>query len=91
MSPEYQHIRFRVDDRVARITFARPPLNVFNIAMMRESLDVFERFAETVGVPGLDVSFRQQGYLFLSQTEDGAARIAERVARQRAAGLDDVT
>lgn len=34
--PTYQHIRFRVDDRVARITFARPPLNVFNIAMMRE-------------------------------------------------------
>ena len=33
---EYQHIRFRVDDRVARITFARPPLNVFNIAMMQE-------------------------------------------------------
>lgn len=36
MSSEYQHIRFRVDDRVARITLARPPLNVLNIAMMRE-------------------------------------------------------
>jgi cyclohexa-1,5-dienecarbonyl-CoA hydratase len=32
----YQHIKFKVDDRVARITFARPPLNVLNIAMMRE-------------------------------------------------------
>lgn len=32
----YQHIRCRIDDRVARITFARPPLNVFNIEMMRE-------------------------------------------------------
>lgn len=32
----YEHIKFQVDDRVARITFARPPLNVFNIAMMRE-------------------------------------------------------
>ena len=31
-----QHIRFRVDDRVARITLARPPLNVLNIAMNRE-------------------------------------------------------
>ena len=31
-----QFIKFRVDDRVARITFARPPLNVLNIAMMRE-------------------------------------------------------
>ncbi len=31
-----QNIRFNVDDRVARISFARPPLNVFNIEMMRE-------------------------------------------------------
>src|SRR5437660_5291653 len=36
MTKEYQSIRFNIDDRVARITFARPPLNVFNIAMMRE-------------------------------------------------------
>jgi cyclohexa-1,5-dienecarbonyl-CoA hydratase len=36
MSSTYEHIHFNVDDRVARITFARPPLNVFNIAMMRE-------------------------------------------------------
>lgn len=32
----YQHIKFNVDDRVARVSFARPPLNIFNIAMMRE-------------------------------------------------------
>jgi cyclohexa-1,5-dienecarbonyl-CoA hydratase len=32
----YQHIEFRIEDRVARITFARPPLNIFDIAMMRE-------------------------------------------------------
>ncbi|HEX8338484.1 MAG TPA: enoyl-CoA hydratase/isomerase family protein, partial [Pyrinomonadaceae bacterium] len=32
----YQHIRFRVEDRVARVTFAQPPLNIFTIAMMRE-------------------------------------------------------
>lgn len=29
-------IQFRIEDRVARITFARPPLNVLNISMMRE-------------------------------------------------------
>ena len=29
-------IRVKVEDRVARITLARPPLNVMNIAMMRE-------------------------------------------------------
>jgi cyclohexa-1,5-dienecarbonyl-CoA hydratase len=36
MASNYEHIRFNIEDRVARITFARPPLNVFNIAMMRE-------------------------------------------------------
>jgi cyclohexa-1,5-dienecarbonyl-CoA hydratase len=36
MTDEFQHIKFRIDDRVARLTFARPPLNVLNIAMMRE-------------------------------------------------------
>jgi len=29
-------IRLKIEDRVARITLARPPLNVLNIAMMRE-------------------------------------------------------
>src|SRR6266513_3261460 len=36
MAKEYQSIRFNIADRVARVTFARPPLNVFNIAMMGE-------------------------------------------------------
>ncbi len=36
MPDAYQHIRFRVEERVARVTFARPPLNIFTIAMMRE-------------------------------------------------------
>ena len=33
---QYQHIRFRIDDRAGRITLARPPLNVLNIEMMTE-------------------------------------------------------
>lgn len=36
MASTYQNIRLKIEDRVARITFARPPLNVFNIEMMRE-------------------------------------------------------
>jgi cyclohexa-1,5-dienecarbonyl-CoA hydratase len=36
MSDVYQHIRFRVEDRVGRVTLARPPLNIFTIALMRE-------------------------------------------------------
>ena len=36
MPDPYQHIKFNIEDRVARVTFARPPVNIFNIAMMRE-------------------------------------------------------
>lgn len=36
MADTYQNIRFAIEDRVGRITFARPPLNVFTTLMMRE-------------------------------------------------------
>jgi cyclohexa-1,5-dienecarbonyl-CoA hydratase len=36
MAGPYKDIQFAVVDRVARISFARAPLNVFNIAMMKE-------------------------------------------------------
>jgi cyclohexa-1,5-dienecarbonyl-CoA hydratase len=46
MAEGYQHIQFRVDDRVARITLARPPLNVLNIAMMHEIAQALGESAE---------------------------------------------
>ena len=46
MSDTYQHIRFKIDDRVARVTFARPPVNIFNIAMMREINDALNQCAQ---------------------------------------------
>ena len=39
MTSRFQNIKFDMADRVARITFARPPLNVLNIVMMREIVD----------------------------------------------------
>ncbi len=50
MAEGYQHIKFRVDDRVARITLARPPLNVLNIAMMREVAQALGESAERENV-----------------------------------------
>jgi len=61
-----------------------------DVAMMRESISVFENFAEGVGVPGHAISLHQQGYLFVSREAEGPARVAVRVAGQKAAGLDDV-
>ena len=39
-------INFRIEDRVARITLARPPLNVLHIAMMREVLAALSESAQ---------------------------------------------
>ena len=50
---DYQHIGFAIEDRVGRIKFARPPLNVFDIAMMREiaaALEACAREREMVAV-----------------------------------------
>lgn len=39
-------VNFRIEDRVARITLARPPLNVLHIAMMREVLAALSESAQ---------------------------------------------
>ena len=39
-------INFKIEDRVARITLARPPLNVLNIAMMREVSEALSQAAQ---------------------------------------------
>ncbi|HJQ25439.1 MAG TPA: enoyl-CoA hydratase-related protein [Blastocatellia bacterium] len=44
----YKDIQFAITDRVARITLARPPLNVINMAMAREISDAVNR-ADQVG------------------------------------------
>ena len=36
MPNSFQNIKFAIEDRVARITLARPPLNILNIEMMQE-------------------------------------------------------
>ena len=50
MPAHYRDIQFTVTDRVARITFARPPLNVFTIAMMKEINDAINRISATPDV-----------------------------------------
>ncbi len=43
MTARYKEIQVSITDRVARVTFARPPLNVFTIAMMKEMADAVQR------------------------------------------------
>lgn len=61
-----------------------------NIALMRASIDVFERFGQVIGRPNYDSGLRQQGYLFVSDRPADSAVLRERVRVQRNLGLDDV-
>jgi cyclohexa-1,5-dienecarbonyl-CoA hydratase len=45
MADKYRSIRFGIEDRVGRISFARQPLNIFNIEMMREIHDAINECA----------------------------------------------
>jgi sarcosine oxidase subunit beta len=58
--------------------------------MMKASIEVFEHFAEHIGIPGYDISLHQQGYLFLTNRPDGPVTLRRLVERYRQAGLDDV-
>jgi cyclohexa-1,5-dienecarbonyl-CoA hydratase len=47
MPVHYKDIQFTMTDRVGRIAFARPPLNVLTVAMMREVVDAINQIAMT--------------------------------------------
>jgi len=46
MTRHYKDIQVATTDRVTRITFARPPLNILTIAMMKEIVDAINRVSE---------------------------------------------
>jgi D-hydroxyproline dehydrogenase subunit beta len=60
------------------------------LELVRESADLFLNFAEVTGQPGYDPGVRQQGYLWLTTTLQGAERQRRLVERQRAWGVGDV-
>jgi sarcosine oxidase subunit beta len=66
--------------------------NPEEIALVKESIGVFESFGEHVGLPaaaaGIDLV--HGGYLWLTTTPEGAARQRDLVTRQRRWGLTDV-
>ena len=65
-----------------------------NIEMVRASVEVFDNFAEVVGVSGYQLDVRKNGYLFMSGGLLGPsyrnAGLRERVERWRGLGLTDV-
>jgi cyclohexa-1,5-dienecarbonyl-CoA hydratase len=46
MTTQFQDIKFGIEDRVARVTLNRPPLNILNISMMQQINAALEHCAE---------------------------------------------
>jgi len=69
-----------------RLQFDNPE----EIALTREGVELFERFAEVTGLDGYDIGITQQGYLFCTTTEAGMQRQQDWVSKQHSWGLDDV-
>ncbi|MCJ7616324.1 MAG: FAD-binding oxidoreductase [Desulfobacterales bacterium] len=61
-----------------------------NVEMMKASLDIFEHCDEIIGIPGYNINFHQQGYLFITSKDNGPQTLQERVRRQHSWGLPDV-
>src|SRR5437588_5700389 len=64
--------------------------NLEEINLVRESIAAFERFDEHIGIKSYGIGIRQQGYLWLTTTPEGAARQQKIVELQKSWGLNDV-
>lgn len=61
-----------------------------NIAFMKASLAFYAEFARRLDLPGHDIGFHQQGYLFVTADEAAVPALQARVAFQHRHGLTDV-
>ena len=64
--------------------------NPEEIALVQESILLFENFAEATGLAGYDLELRKQGYLWLATSPSSIERQKALVANQHSWGLNDV-
>lgn len=57
--------------------------------LMHGSIEVYEHFAEVVGIPDYEIDLRQQGWIFLTSDPAGPAQLAHWIEGQRKLGLQD--
>ncbi len=64
--------------------------SVENIALMLGSIEIFLHFPDVVGVRGMDINLRQQGYLYVTTDPQQAETYGKMVEAQHKAGLTDI-
>lgn len=60
------------------------------VVLVQASIEVYAQFAAMVGLPGLDIGFHQQGYLFASCESAGFEILEARAVHKRSIGLEDL-
>lgn len=68
-----------------RAQFTEPPM----AELALPSIEVFEDFADVIGIPGYDISLRHQGYLFVTDDEGQIDELQAAVVKHRALGVND--
>jgi sarcosine oxidase subunit beta len=64
--------------------------NAEETRLVQESIAAFTHFGDHLGLRGVDIGLTQPGYLWVTTTQQGAARQRALVERQRGWGLTDV-
>lgn len=68
-----------------RAQFTEPPMS----ALAVPSIEVFENFAEVIGIPGYDISLRHQGYLFVTDDPATIPDLKAAVEKHHSLGVTD--
>ncbi len=68
-----------------RAQFTEPAMS----ELAKPSIEMFENFADVIGIPGYDISIRQQGYLFLTDNPDMVKDLQENVKKVHKLGVTD--
>jgi len=68
-----------------RAQFTEPAM----AALAIPSIEMFEHFDEVIGMPGYNISIKQQGYLFLTDNPETMDDLKENVAQQHRLGVTD--
>jgi sarcosine oxidase subunit beta len=68
-----------------RAQFTEPAM----VALAKPSIEIFENFAEVVGIPGYDISPYQQGYLFMTDDPEMIDQLKAAVEKHHSLGVTD--
>ena len=68
-----------------RAQFTEPAM----AALAIPSIEMFENFAEVIGIPGYNISIKQQGYLFLTDKPETVDDLKENIHQQHKLGVTD--